>query len=1183
VLASVRDRAGLSHTLTYSAGRLTRVTHSYGQALDLTYDAQGRLAGLTAPDGQALGYAYDAAGKLASVTYPGALTRSYHYNEAAHTGGANLPHALTGLTDERGIRVSTWTYAPDGRATGSSRSGGVDAYTLAYQPDGSTRITDPLGTVRAYSFAVQQQVARLAGLSQPCTSGCGDTAQALTRDANGNPTARRDFNGNLTCSTFDLSRNLETRRVEGLSGAACPGTTVPGVTRTLSTEWHASSRLPLRHAEPGRRITYTHDAEGNVLTRTEQASTDPDGSQGFTATLTGMARVWTHTWNADGQVLTVNGPRTDVTDLTTYAYYTDTTADHRRGDLMRVTNALGQVTNFTRYDGAGRLRESTDPNGVTTVYAYDARGRLGSVTPAGATTALTYDAAGHLGRVTLADASFAAYTYDGAGRLTEVADAAGNRIVYTLDAAGNAVGETWRNPDGSVARSRTRVFDALSRVQQAIGAAGQTTAYAYDAQGNMTSITDPKAQTTGQAYDARHRLTQLTDALTGLTALGYDRQNRLTGLTAPNGAATAYTYDGLGNLTQEQSPDRGTSAATHDAAGNVLTRTDARGVTVTTTYDALNCPLTETWSSGETVAYTWDAAPGCSLGIGRLCRVQDSAGDTTYAYDAQGRLIAETRTEAGVSRTTTYTLSGAGRLLATTLPSGENLSLTRDAAGRVSALASASETLAQALAYDAAGALTAQTLGNGVTQTATYDADGQRSAQAHSGGSAGGGETTGDDIPTLGEWGAILLGSVLLLVLVRRSRRPGLAPWLLIVLPGVIGLLPHAHASDATYTYDVNGNVLTRSAPDTTTYRYDALDRLTREQGPAITQSFGYDGGGNRTSDGVGSYVYAPSSNRLSSRPQGAVTLDAAGHTTAQAGFSYTWDGAGRLKTVRLSGTLLATYHYDARHRRTRKETTAAAPQGVATVLYAYDQADHLLAETDASGPIRSYVWRDDTPVAQIDHRPSRRVLYLETNHLDTPRAARNEAGTLVWRWESDAFGSSLPDEDPDGDGTPTTVNLRFAGQVFDPESGLHYNQARYYDPTSGRYLSPDPVGLAGGVNTYLYVNANPLRFTDPDGLFPFLVIPGVCAAGGCEAVAATAAVVAGAAISLFNQDEHPNVIPFPDRKPATDTPKNCSNDDDGCKRDQDKLLRRQITIAALLASRLMPIQQYREVVLRKH
>ncbi len=308
-----------------------------------------------------------------------------------------------------------------------------------------------------------------------------------------------------------------------------------------------------------------------------------------------------------------------------------------------------------------------------------------------------------------------------------------------------------------------------------------------------------------------------------------------------------------------------------------------------------------------------------------------------------------------------------------------------------------------------------------------------------------------------------------------------------------------ARASDATYTYDSNGNILTRSVPDSgaTTYSYDALDRLTREQGPAVTQSFGYDGGGNRTSDGTGSYVYAPSSNRLTGRPQGPVTLDAAGHTTAQAGFAYTWDGAGRLKTVRLSGTLLATYHYDAGHRRTRKETTAAAPQGAATVLYAYDTNDHLLAETDASGPIRSYLWRDDVPVAQIEHRPSRHVLYLETDHLNTPRGARNEAGVLVWRWEADAFGSSLPDQDPDGDGQATTVNLRYPGQYFDPESGLHYNVARYYDPTSGRYLSPDPIGLAGGVNTYAYVEGNPLRYVDPLGLLPWTLLPKT---GSCKA-----------------------------------------------------------------------------------
>jgi len=351
----------------------------------------------------------------------------------------------------------------------------------------------------------------------------------------------------------------------------------------------------------------------------------------------------------------------------------------------------------------------------------------------------------------------------------------------------------------------------------------------------------------------------------------------------------------------------------------------------------------------------------------------------------------------------------------------------------------------------------------------------------------------------------------------------------------------------------INGNILTRSAPDTTTYRYDALDRLTREQGPVITQSFGYDGGGNRQSDGIGSYVYAPSSNRQTSRPQGPVTLDAAGHIIAQAGFTYTWDGPGRLKTVSLSGQLLATYHYDARHRRTRKETTAAAPQGVATVLYAYDQADHLIAETDSSGPIRSYLWRDDTPVAQIEHRPTRKVLYLETDHLGTPTAARNEAGVLVWRWASDAFGSTLPDEDPDGDGQATTVNLRYPGQLFDPESGLHYNQARYYDPTTGRYLSPDPVGLAGGINTYAYVEGNPVNRVDPDGLASAtprlpgvpglpMFVPPVAIPGTPEHQAWVDAVAD--LINQYNKDG----TDAPVDPPADDSPK-CEDDDERCRK----------------------------------
>lgn len=160
-----------------------------------------------------------------------------------------------------------------------------------------------------------------------------------------------------------------------------------------------------------------------------------------------------------------------------------------------------------------------------------------------------------------------------------------------------------------------------------------------------------------------------------------------------------------------------------------------------------------------------------------------------------------------------------------------------------------------------------------------------------------------------------------------------------------------------------------------------------------------------------------------------------------------------------------------------------------------------------------TYVWRDDVPVSVIVHGTTEAALYFEADHLNTPIAARNQAGTVVWTWVSEAFGSSLPNEDPDGDGTKTTINLRFPGQYFDRESGLHYNYHRYYDPAIGRYLSSDPIGLHGGINTYGYALNNPLKYSDSDGLNP-----GVgCLAGswagpvGCGVGAGLVTIIGGA------------------------------------------------------------------------
>ena len=159
------------------------------------------------------------------------------------------------------------------------------------------------------------------------------------------------------------------------------------------------------------------------------------------------------------------------------------------------------------------------------------------------------------------------------------------------------------------------------------------------------------------------------------------------------------------------------------------------------------------------------------------------------------------------------------------------------------------------------------------------------------------------------------------------------------------------------------------------------------------------------------------------------------------------------------------------------------------TVLFAYDTQGHLLGEYGPTGAaIREYVWLGDMPVAMLvpdaqnaaANPPT--VYYLHTDHLNTPRAAMDATNALRWRWLSEPFGTLGPETSPTGQ-SPITVSLRFPGQVYDAESGMHYNYFRDYVPGIGRYAQSDPIGLQGGINTYGYVDANPLSLIDPLGL----------------------------------------------------------------------------------------------------
>ncbi len=177
----------------------------------------------------------------------------------------------------------------------------------------------------------------------------------------------------------------------------------------------------------------------------------------------------------------------------------------------------------------------------------------------------------------------------------------------------------------------------------------------------------------------------------------------------------------------------------------------------------------------------------------------------------------------------------------------------------------------------------------------------------------------------------------------------------------------------------------------------------------------------------------------------------------------------------RVSGGTIAEYRYNAFGQRAWKDASGQQ------LSFAYGLDGTLLGEYDAlAGTHKEFIYADGVPLAQVE---SGSVVYLHTDHLDTARVASDDFATVVWRWDSDPFGEAAPDEDPDGDSNLVSIPLRFPGQYADAESGEYYNYFRTYDPSIGRYTQSDPIGLAGGLNTYAYVRGNPLLLVDSFGL----------------------------------------------------------------------------------------------------
>jgi RHS repeat-associated protein len=957
-LTSITTRAGLVTTLAYGDGHLQTVTGPFGHALTFDYDG-GALVSVTLPGNTSINFGYDGFGRMASVTHADNATKTYLYGNTVNRW------LLTGIQDENESPFATYNYDAAGRVVSEQHAGGVNSYTFNYGALGQpTTVTDPLGTATQYGLASVGGFYRIASHSQACLE-CGAYA-STTYDTNGNVATRTDFNGHQTIYTFDTARNLETSRTEA-SGTPRA--------RTITTQWHATFRLPVEINEPGRRTNLAYDGAGNLLTQT------------VTDAATTVSRTWTFAYTALGQVLSIDGPRSDVSDITTFTYYACASGG-ACGQLQTVTDAAGNLTTFGSYNAHGQPLSVTDPNGTLIALTYDNRQRLTSRSVAGETTALEYWPTGLLKKVTQPDGSFASYGYDSAHRLTSVTDTEGNSIVYTLNSAGQRLTEEVRDSLSVLKFRRTHTYNALGRETEELGTASQTTSFVYDANGNVTEIEDPRGRITTQAYDELHRLANLTDAELKSTQFSYDGADNLLSVLDPRSLLTSYVYNGFGETVALTSPDTGASSSPRDAAGNLDLATDARNKTGNLSHDALN-RVTSVVYPDETLAFTYDQGNG----KGQLTAMTDGAGTTSWTYDAAGRVTERSRATGAVTLEVGYGYDIFGRLATLTTPSGQVLGYEYQN-GRLSGLTVNGAWLLSQVAYQPFGPTKSWTWGNGTTTTRTYDTDGQ--------------------------------------------------------------LTQISSAGTSSYTFFLDGLIASRtddfvasipSTAGTTNFAISSTSNRVESASGLLTRSYGYDAAGHTTSDGSGSFTY---------------------------------DDAGRLKTATSAG-LTTTYGYNGLGERVKKTSSSS------TRYFAYDEAGHLIGEYDTAGALlQETVWFGDIPVATL--RPAGgggvEIYYIHSDHLNTPRRITRPAdNTILWRWDSEPYGSTPANEDPDGDTVVFAYHLRFPGQYFDAETGLHYNYFRDYDAVTGRYIQSDPIGLAGGINTYGYGYDNPLRYIDPRGL----------------------------------------------------------------------------------------------------
>jgi RHS repeat-associated protein len=473
--------------------------------------------------------------------------------------------------------------------------------------------------------------------------------------------------------------------------------------------------------------------------------------------------------------------------------------------------------------------------------------------------------------------------------------------------------------------------------------------------------------------------------------------------------------------------------------GNLTSKTDRKSQTVTYTYDQLNRLTQKSYPDTTTVAYTYDDDS-------RLTEVVDPTGTYQFTLDNMGRLKSTTTTYTflgGRNFQNSYTYDAASNRTGFTDPENGASTYVYDTLNRLSTITppTAISNGNFGFSYDALSRRTQMTRPNGVNTNYTYDNLSHLLSVLHQNGG--------------------------------------------VTIDG------------ASYTVDNAGNRTAKTdqlANVTSNYGYDAIyELLSTMQGANTTESYTYDPVGNRLTSLGASYTNN-TSNELTAKTGVTYTYDNNGNTltsvTGSNTTSYAWDYENRLTGVTLPGSGgTVSFKYDPFGRRIYKSSSTAIS------IFAYDGVN-LIEETNSSGVAQARYAQDlniDEPLAMLR---SSTTSYYSADGLGSVTSLTNSSGVNAQTYTYDSFGK------PTNSTGSITNPFQYTARESDTETGIYYYRARYYDSSSGRFISEDPVRFKSGLNFFRYVDNNPVDYIDPSGhgviaCIEFFYFAGKCADKG--------------------------------------------------------------------------------------